>query len=313
MFNFFILIPTTLISVAISVPLSGALIRWRVHYNPNRIQLQETEEQQENPRAASAVTGYFSTLGRVYRLEGWAGLYKGFSPTFFGFLMIASALFAWLNVDPSPRLPWNLYDLGILGRVLSGLLSMVIGIPMQVFTARAIVTPYRLPYTRPFVAFKLLLSATERRQPWRIYLLPGLAASQLCLLPIPIVIAPLINLLLWPLMNTPLTIGLAAVAYFFFALACTVVQTPLQLMGNRLAVQRIHEGAGDDVSEAEVAAAAGVKTYSSKEVIALRDDQYPYIGLVDCFNKIVAEEGWLTLSRAWWITFLSFYVTALAF
>ncbi|KAG7088942.1 hypothetical protein E1B28_012887 [Marasmius oreades] len=303
-----LLIPSSLLSVAISVPLAGALTRWRVHHSPKRIQLEDSEVQQEPSLSTPTVTGYFNTLGRVYRLEGWAGLYKGFSPTFFSFLIIMSALVAWLKIDTTPRLPWNFNNLPIPALIVFGVLSMVVGIPMQVLTTRAIVTPYRLPYTRPLVAMKLLLSATERRQPWKIYLLPGVFVSQFCLILVPVAIRPLVTILLRPMINTPL-VGLAVVAYFFTAVVGTILQTPLQIAGARLAVQRIR--GGDDVSEAEVAEAAGVRVYSSEEVISVRDDQYPYVGLVDCLKKIIAEEGWVTLLRAWWITFLSFYASTL--
>ena len=36
-----------LLSLIIFVPLSGALVRWRVHYNPRGIELEDTEEQLE--------------------------------------------------------------------------------------------------------------------------------------------------------------------------------------------------------------------------------------------------------------------------
>lgn len=28
----------------------------------------------------------------------------------------------------------------------------------------------------------------------------------------------------------------------------------------------------------------------------------PYLGLVDCVQKIVREEGWTALYRGWWLT-----------
>ena len=37
---------------------------------------------------------------------------------------------------------------------------------------------------------------------------------------------------------------------------------------------------------------------------SLRSEGDPYLGLVDCAKRIVAEEGWMTLYRAWWVTFL---------
>ncbi|KAJ8081190.1 hypothetical protein PM082_018033 [Marasmius tenuissimus] len=40
-------------SLAILVPLSGALVRWRVHYNPRRIQLEDAEDQDDGILSAA--------------------------------------------------------------------------------------------------------------------------------------------------------------------------------------------------------------------------------------------------------------------
>ncbi|KAJ8081180.1 hypothetical protein PM082_018023 [Marasmius tenuissimus] len=97
--NYAIVVASSVLSLAVSVPLSGALVRWRVHYAPStgRIRLEDSEGQEPS---TPPVTGYFSTLRRVYRLEGWAGLYKGFSPTFFGAVFMMSILLSWLKITP---------------------------------------------------------------------------------------------------------------------------------------------------------------------------------------------------------------------
>jgi hypothetical protein len=37
---------------------------------------------------------------------------------------------------------------------------------------------------------------------------------------------------------------------------------------------------------------------------SLRNEDDPYLGLVDCGKRIVDEEGWMVLYRAWWLTML---------
>lgn len=37
---------------------------------------------------------------------------------------------------------------------------------------------------------------------------------------------------------------------------------------------------------------------------SLRTEREPYIGLVDCAKRIIDEEGWSALYRAWWLTTL---------
>ncbi|KAF9259075.1 hypothetical protein L218DRAFT_963944 [Marasmius fiardii PR-910] len=288
--------PAILLTLA-TVPFSGALIRWRVHYSPKRIQLEDSEAGQESAHATLTVTGYFSTLKRVYQLEGWAGLFKGLLPMFLTFAIKLFSLVGLITIVHKIRLPFS------LSLWKMGFDMVVIGIPMQVFTARAVVTPYRLSYMKPSAAFKLLLSPTERRQPWRLYLLPGLAASQFCLV--------LTSFLIYPLFSgmrhsTPLLAGLKLIVYFSFGLAWTTLQTPLLNVNSRLAVQRIHKGDDVEISEAEVAAAIGIQVYSNEEVIVLREEEDPYKGVFDCLKKVIAEEGWKSLFRAWWITALSF-------
>ncbi|KAJ7030381.1 hypothetical protein C8F04DRAFT_1113452 [Mycena alexandri] len=39
-------------------------------------------------------------------------------------------------------------------------------------------------------------------------------------------------------------------------------------------------------------------------VVHLRNENGPYLGFVDCAKKIIAEEGWPTLYRMWFLTFL---------
>jgi len=37
---------------------------------------------------------------------------------------------------------------------------------------------------------------------------------------------------------------------------------------------------------------------------SLRNEGDPYLGLLDCAKRILDEEGWMTLYRAWWVTLL---------
>lgn len=40
------------------------------------------------------------------------------------------------------------------------------------------------------------------------------------------------------------------------------------------------------------------------ELSRLRNEGDPYLGMVDCAKRIVEEEGYKTLYRAWWLTLL---------
>jgi hypothetical protein len=45
---------------------------------------------------------------------------------------------------------------------------------------------------------------------------------------------------------------------------------------------------------------------------SLRSEEDPYLGMVDCAKRIMDEEGWQALYRAWWLTMLGVLGAALA-
>jgi hypothetical protein len=65
------LIPTLGLTLAIIVPLTGILVRFRANYNPKGLQLDA--EGGAQPHTGPVVHSYFTMAGRVYRIE--VGLY----------------------------------------------------------------------------------------------------------------------------------------------------------------------------------------------------------------------------------------------
>ena len=61
------LIPTLGLSLAIIVPLTGILVRFRANYNPKGLQLDA--EGGVQPHTGPVVRSYFAMAGRVYRIE----------------------------------------------------------------------------------------------------------------------------------------------------------------------------------------------------------------------------------------------------
>ncbi|KAK1227520.1 hypothetical protein PQX77_009473 [Marasmius sp. AFHP31] len=214
-----------------------------------------------------------------------------------------------------------------LGSVV--VLHLAIDIPIQILTIRAIVTPDKLPWTKPSVGFKTLLSPIERRRPWKLYLLPGILTSHLVQMLVMAFIGQLSGYLTWSLTASQGLEGWMKVVVLklIFAMIPATFLAPWKIAQARLAVQRtrINED-GDAIIDADANAAeeasvvedrsavedtaepdtssVGVEPYSTEDVINLRDAEEPYAGLVDCFKKIVGEEGRRTLFRAWWIYFI---------
>ncbi|KAJ8081177.1 hypothetical protein PM082_018020 [Marasmius tenuissimus] len=319
-----------LLNQAISVPLTGALVRWMVHYDPDRAYIKDPERLTTKSStyvlafsfalvmtrwngvvARLLVDGYASTLRRVRRLEGWAGLYKGFWPSFVG--VFAASLIALslppddpdLTVGRSAR--FGEYG-AVLGVFMNVIMCLIIEIPVQVLTIRAIVTPYKLRSSNPLVAYKLLLSPIERRHPWKIYFLPGVLISQFANTLLTTVFAPAITSWLEQLAEKRMAVAVILHLAVVFPGSC--LYTLFQVALARFAVQRTWSSEEDNTgveTVADIAAAARVQSYSHEDVIVLRDDQDPYVSFTDYVNKVTTEEGWRVLLRAWWASFLLFY------
>lgn len=83
----FVFLLSTTFGLALIVPFVGIVVRYRVNYNPRAINLGPsgdaigiTPEGSEDGRVVGPrVTSLLSMFLRVRRIEGWKGLYKGFS------------------------------------------------------------------------------------------------------------------------------------------------------------------------------------------------------------------------------------------
>lgn len=115
------------------------------------------------------------------------------------------------------------------------------------------------------------------------------------------------------------TLGLS-MFILFQALAGTTILCPLEVMSERLSIQRNYTpGAEFEEEDAELAAAQsgeiGVEYIGQGEdVLNLRSNsgEEPYKSLRHCLNRILEEEGVLTLFRAWWLTMIGAVLSGLA-
>ena len=58
---------TLALSIAIAVPLTGVLVRYRANYNPKGLQLDAEGDAQ--PYTGPIIRSYFTMFARVYRIE----------------------------------------------------------------------------------------------------------------------------------------------------------------------------------------------------------------------------------------------------
>lgn len=299
------------ISLAIVVPLTGCLVRLRANYNPKGLQLDSEGEVQ--PHTGPVITTLLAMVKRVYRIEGWPGLYKGLMPT----LLSTAVMTIFLSLVLGSKRPhhgsYRSPDTGVLGTLAYSTFMMFISLPTVILSYRAITTPHKLPYFGLMHSLRVLLTPTERRQPWILYLTPGLLAAQVLHITYIVLILGTLRRLLLPALSKP---GVPAPEdyplvrlgpFTVLVLLSTIILTPLEVIATRLAIQRNHAAPEfNSVSQEEDGDAEEAAEFAGAEedVIGLRNEADPYLGLVDCAKRITDEEGWGSLYRAWWLTML---------
>lgn len=294
---------TIIVSLAVLVPLTGGLVRFRANYNPKALRLNDPEDGVQ-AHTGPIISTFVGMIRRVYRIEGIAGLYKGLMPTLISVVVIT--IFVWIFFDPTNARHGGYVapTTGPWGILSYSLFQMLISLPVVIITYRAITTPHKLMYFQPRHALRVLLTPTERRRPWILYLTPGLLAAQISHITIAILgLRTLRHYILPGLPDSrfPLAASFPRLSiYFVVVIISTLVLTPLEVIKTRLAIQRNHNVAEfDSVAQEEDSEFAG-----DEDVIGLRNEEDPYLGLVDCAKRIVDEEGWKALYRAWWLTML---------
>ncbi|KAJ7608005.1 hypothetical protein DFH06DRAFT_1018216, partial [Mycena polygramma] len=277
------------LTFGITMPFVGVLVRYRANYVPKGGAVRLDDE--IGPGAAlisDSSLSYFGMMKRVHRIEGWAGLYKGIMPSIAASLLIA-VLFVPVTVVLGYAGDTNPYAIAIT--FAASILPVLLLIPAQIIINRAITTPHKLAAFAPRTALRILLSPAERAQPLRLYLAPGVALALL----LEGLIAPALSLLHH--VARPLPRGAALGGTLPVILVATALLTPLEVMLARLTLQR----RGPEPAATEDAAPVYTATESVMD-FRTESGAVAYTGLVDCARKIVAEEGWVVLTRAWWLT-----------
>ncbi|KAK1231024.1 hypothetical protein PQX77_005864 [Marasmius sp. AFHP31] len=308
----------------VMVPFWSAVVRWRAHYNPKRVRHQnhggEGQPLVENASTIAPALAYFTILKRVYKVEGFKGYYKGFVPyilSMFLFIVVHEVIFKYPRTTPSEGnsqredTTFRKLTIYFARSLYSWIVHSAYDMPLEIIAHRAITTPYKLPWLSPSKSLGILLSPSERRSPWRLYLLPGYLASRAIMAAYWLGIEPLRVVLVPGNPLDPDHTGKELFQYLLFAGVFALVQTPLQVAIVRLSLQRYHDTeprGGDDRSgrgRVSKEREAGIQRYSNEDVITLKDtNRFPYTGLFDCVNKIINEEGWKTLMKSGWLTFL---------
>ena len=106
-------------------------------------------------------------------------------------------------------------------------------------------TPHKLSYFGLTQALRTLLTPTERRRPWILYLTPGLLAAEVIHIAIVVLgLGPIRRILLPALIQPEIYVTDVSVLklsiYFLIVALSTLVLAPLEVVATRLAIQRNH-------------------------------------------------------------------------
>ncbi|KAK0553619.1 hypothetical protein OC846_002460 [Tilletia horrida] len=195
-----LLFASACISVLITQPFTGALIRLRANYLPRAITLEALmedgaergtlrsaflSERRSAAKIGPVVSGFWAMLLRTKRLEGWAGLYKGAIPTACQLVILTLLIYMFFDVKGHgasgsyKAAPAGPGQFGFFANLVYMLSAMIASLPLQVLTHRTVVHPRILSINKFGANLRELLSPNELAQPWRLYLLPGLLPAML--------------------------------------------------------------------------------------------------------------------------------------
>ncbi|KAH7916550.1 mitochondrial carrier domain-containing protein [Hygrophoropsis aurantiaca] len=284
-----------LLILAILFPLSGALVRIRAHYRPKRPRLQyHSRDASEGARATfsdtwrteyvAPVPSFLGMLRRTQKIEGWAGLYKGFVP------MLLAEIPVYIGTTIRAHYRQTNHPNNVLLEFAFKIIAMLVVLPFTVASYRAIVIPVgtKLSYFDIWRSVHRLFSAEERKQPLRLYLTPGLIAIKLIQTVHPFLVGYVLasDGKIPDALNVQiLHLGIRVV----FTLINAIVGPPLEAIAIRLMVQWSVE---DSINNSAL---------RKGNVVDLRGDQQSYTGLINCAKTIIAEEGYGTLYRPLWL------------
>lgn len=136
-------------------------------------------------------------------------------------------------------------------------------------------TPYRLPWLRPIYSLRILLTPTERRRPWVLYLTPGLLATQVFHIAYTVVVLNGVrSLLLSGGTISPVKFGI----YLTIEMLSVAFICPLEVMSTKLAIQRNHSAAEYNSVEQEVEDDA-IEAPEYAEYSGQEEDVIGYVGI----------------------------------
>ncbi|KIK93117.1 hypothetical protein PAXRUDRAFT_829263 [Paxillus rubicundulus Ve08.2h10] len=234
-------------------------------------------------------------MKRVYRLEGWRGLLKGIVPVS---LMTVTRVTIIGSLPP-------------LNPVLAICRSAIFFIPEMTLESRTVTAREMLPFFDVRRAIPVLFSRPERRQPWLLYLTPGVVPVTLLQLACGHLVAQIQDAVTSLVVDREISYGVSTLT--LVRLGCVILRTamttPLQVIAVRLAIQRNRSpvSLGKNRLSINGSEKLAERLTTEEQVLHLRTDLDlpPYTGMWDCARCIIKEEGLWVLYRTSCMLFLS--------
>ncbi|CAE7141525.1 unnamed protein product [Rhizoctonia solani] len=309
------------VGLFIAVPIAGAIVRLRANYTPKGLKLDQDGDTSgsfhvtPNARVGPSINGIIHMVRRIYLLEGWHGFYKGFMPALISTILLTLWAIVTIPGHPQyiPRCAMHIPPTHILRGLLYGFGTLA-------WYNRAVCTPHRLPWFKPMKTLRIILTPCELRKPWMLYLTPGLLTARMLIVIWVVTVARVVRARLLPSVSeglssahdpldqyimTRLMKPTRLAIFLLFSMASTGILCPLEALATRLSVQRNKSGTDDGAVEPAVEYIG-----EEEDVIALKSEEDPYTGLIDCARRMVREEGAGSLFRAWWLTMIGVTLSA---
>jgi len=330
------------VAILIAMPVSVVLTASRANYTPKAVNLRDPSlESAPSNSIFGTLGGFFfckdtastvgtrekttlSFFGRIKRLEGWNGLYRG---TVWSILSINVALLIFVVISIIVILSGK-FSLGTKYVSINpeiDFLSLLVEFPLTVIQLRAIVHPAKLNWFNMRDSLKKVMSETEYLRPWRLYKIPGAFLTAFLRR---LFIGPCTKLIKWILIPGDIFMSndpdesdpifswlrlLEVVPFVGWFVVLVSIITMLDCIFVRLVTQRSEKSYWEKNQTNEMQA-SDIETLRNKEpIVSLRpcfgeehpgwnyfNSPYlePYKGILDCSRKMRDEEGWDSLRRA---------------
>ncbi|GMK59776.1 hypothetical protein CspeluHIS016_0803820 [Cutaneotrichosporon spelunceum] len=299
-----VFVATRLGTTFVGMPITGALTRTQANYVPKEKDDVAAEEKGQVQDGKSAEIGVLAMLGRTWKLEGARGIFKGLLPA--ALASIAGSL------GSAALTHFGIATKGSVGASVGAAIALgILFIPFSVLTSRSIVSPLRLPFAKKSI--RGVTSARERKEPLRLWDVPGMIANVTIQTLAPIAVTALTFPLLYAaaaaaspeMQDNDGPVTRYALAYIICNTLPTLWVVPLNVLQEKLSV-------APDADATELMATDAEFERSATEDVVTPRRKPRYTGLIDAYNTVKKEEGVCALYRGWVWTALRLLVPAVS-